>query len=577
MDFTATIHIPTTLDWNDNLNDETSEDYIAARQMVEDALMQSASLSSASLGFDLMVEVTGFTMVEVMIPDTTTTSTDQSTIEYNTTPGTSTAGTTTPINTSTTIAATTTETPPTTSSSSNGASNQSDCVVNDDYNLPADYDGTVSQTATGLECISWTDPYPTENGYTIEAYPDGGLGDHNYCRSPDNDQVGAWCFTVDPDVVWGYCTCPDTVVPTQPPVDTTGVCNPNSDTWTDSNDNTCAVYGNANACTTDGELGPYWADNGMDPANIDLYSYANDGYSPWNCPECGCTPSATTASPDETTAAPGTTTETPATTFTTTYSTPNTGSSQSDCVVNENYNLPADYDGTISQTVDGIECMAWTDPYPAEYGYTPEAYPDGGLGDHNYCRSPDNDQVGAWCFTVDPNVEWGYCTCPDTVVPTQPPVDTSGVCNPNSDTWTDSSGNTCAVYGNAQACTTDGELGPYWADNGMDPADVDLYSVGNDGYSPWNCPECGCTPAENTGGRRKRRGTVIYKAVAIVQYSGRTEIPDTSELEEILLESTNNAVSTENVIDYGAEIAVPVVATVVVTGTSSGIAFQHFN
>ena len=30
----------------------------------------------------------------------------------------------------------------------------------------------------------------------------------NHCRSPDGDTQGIWCYTTDPDVVWGYCDAP---------------------------------------------------------------------------------------------------------------------------------------------------------------------------------------------------------------------------------------------------------------------------------------------------------------------------------------------------------------------------------
>jgi len=42
---------------------------------------------------------------------------------------------------------------------------------------------------------------------TIENYPNAGLGHHNYCRNPDGELEGAWCYTTDPNVRWEYCQC----------------------------------------------------------------------------------------------------------------------------------------------------------------------------------------------------------------------------------------------------------------------------------------------------------------------------------------------------------------------------------
>ena len=31
---------------------------------------------------------------------------------------------------------------------------------------------------------------------------------HNYCRNPDSEDGGVWCYTTDPDVKWEYCDVP---------------------------------------------------------------------------------------------------------------------------------------------------------------------------------------------------------------------------------------------------------------------------------------------------------------------------------------------------------------------------------
>jgi hypothetical protein len=68
-----------------------------------------------------------------------------------------------------------------------------------------------------------------------------------------------------------------------------------------------------------------------------------------------------------------------------------------------------DYRGTISVTEDGIECQAWNAMSPHVHEDTPDAYPYHDLSE-NYCRSPTGGIP--WCYTTDPNVEWGYCRVP---------------------------------------------------------------------------------------------------------------------------------------------------------------------
>ena len=157
--------------------------------------------------------------------------------------------------------------------------------------LQKDYRGEVAVTISGYECMNWLEQSPHKHSRTEANYPNTGLGDHNYCRNPDNEPDGAWCYTTNPKQRWDYCPVPK--------------------------------------CSD---------------------------------PEIGC------------------------------YG-----------------GLQKDYRGPLQVTNTGKKCQKWTSQFPHEHSRTDSKYPDSGLGDHNYCRNPDNEPDGAWCYTEDPNSRWEYC------------------------------------------------------------------------------------------------------------------------------------------------------------------------
>ncbi|XP_072026526.1 inactive tyrosine-protein kinase transmembrane receptor ROR1-like [Amphiura filiformis] len=68
-----------------------------------------------------------------------------------------------------------------------------------------------------------------------------------------------------------------------------------------------------------------------------------------------------------------------------------------------------DYRGTISVTISGKTCQKWTSQQPHKHVRTPGNFPGTGLGDHNFCRNPDLELTGAWCYTTDNSTRWELC------------------------------------------------------------------------------------------------------------------------------------------------------------------------
>jgi len=68
--------------------------------------------------------------------------------------------------------------------------------------------------------------------------------------------------------------------------------------------------------------------------------------------------------------------------------------------------LGLEYRGRVSETRGGIRCQRWDQSYPHYVKFRPNP------SNHNYCRNPDNDPKGPWCYTTDPQRRFDYCDIP---------------------------------------------------------------------------------------------------------------------------------------------------------------------
>ena len=70
--------------------------------------------------------------------------------------------------------------------------------------------------------------------------------------------------------------------------------------------------------------------------------------------------------------------------------------------------------GTVSNTMTGKECQSWSSNTPhVTHSFTDDNFPDASRkAAKNYCRNPDGDLQGVWCYTMDPNQRWELCDVP---------------------------------------------------------------------------------------------------------------------------------------------------------------------
>uniref|UniRef100_A0A8C0ZAI0 Plasminogen n=1 Tax=Cyanistes caeruleus TaxID=156563 RepID=A0A8C0ZAI0_CYACU len=253
------------------------------------------------------------------------------------------------------------------------------------------YRGTEAKTQKGVRCQKWADNAPHKPNYTPEKYPNAGL-EENYCRNPDKDEKGPWCYTTDPDTRFDYCNIPECEV----------------ECMHCSGEN----YRGVVATTV----------SGLECQRWDSQQPHSHGYLPENFPEKDLKnnycrnpdgeprPWCFTTSPTkrwEYCDIPRCTTPPP----------PPAPGRQ--CLSGRG----EDYRGTVSVTEYGNTCQHWSSQSPHRHARTPENYPCQSL-DENYCRNPDGEQR-PWCYTTNTTARWEYCNIPscDSDKPEDPAVD----------------------------------------------------------------------------------------------------------------------------------------------------------
>ena len=222
--------------------------------------------------------------------------------------------------------------------------------------LGVSYSGTSNITVSGSTCKIWSE---------FKVY--AGVGDHNFCRNPDGDSEGVWCFTTDPEKEREYCSVPncdcqrDKMVWGGPERGVPLGRDYDGLTSSTVSGRTCQVWARSDPHDhrfTDSRVFPELGDHNYcrnpDRDSAGVWCFTTDPYKIWeycSVPRCEQT-------------------------------------------CQEGFPLGVSYSGNLDITVSGISCQAWSASQPHEHTFTE-------VGEHNHCRNPNGDLLGAWCFTTD--------------------------------------------------------------------------------------------------------------------------------------------------------------------------------
>uniref|UniRef100_S4R938 Kringle domain-containing protein n=1 Tax=Petromyzon marinus TaxID=7757 RepID=S4R938_PETMA len=262
------------------------------------------------------------------------------------------------------------------------------------------YRGLQTLTASGHQCQTWASKTPHLHAYTPEGFPEAGL-ENNYCRNPDSDPNGPWCITQDPNVLWEYCAlqrCASGPSPTgaeqratlsrgeknglsvrstnpAPNVPHYRRAIPHSRSYNPDNGPCLSLQ--TSYCYTQQQPPGLWCNSANNHfrrnswEHCDIYCDSFIQTNPFARPNADTLPS--------------------------------TALFGQDCVFGSR-----GYRGAQAVTSGGKTCQAWASQSPHRHQFVPANYTDADLS-LGYCRNPDGDLAGPWCYTTDSATRWQYC------------------------------------------------------------------------------------------------------------------------------------------------------------------------
>ncbi|XP_059245732.1 hepatocyte growth factor-like protein isoform X3 [Mustela nigripes] len=281
------------------------------------------------------------------------------------------------------------------------------------------YRGTVAITTGGLPCQHWSQRFPNDHKYTPTLR--NGL-EENFCRNPDRDPGGPWCYTTDPAVRFQSCGIKS--------------CREAACVWCNGED-----YRGAVDRTESGRECQRWDlqrphAHPFEPGSLTkiwtttiagiLMGPSGPGAIPrthWWSESSATSPAAgpkhsRVRRPRLSIASAGRARATGARPTPPPRACLASGGTrrthigivlfQRNTLANCYNGVGERYRGSVSRTRKGVACQHWSAEKPHKPQFTPTSAPDAHL-EENFCRNPDRDSHGPWCYTTDPGTPFDYC------------------------------------------------------------------------------------------------------------------------------------------------------------------------
>ncbi|XP_045153502.1 hepatocyte growth factor-like protein isoform X6 [Echinops telfairi] len=253
----------------------------------------------------------------------------------------------------------------------------------------ARYRGTVATTTDGLPCQHWRHKFPVDHKYTPTLR--NGL-EENFCRNPEGDARGPWCYTTDPVRRFQSCGIKS--------------CREAACVWCNGED-----YRGLVDRTESGRECQRWDLQHPHPHPFEPSSWTKA----WTTTTAGIrtAPRGLGATPRTRRSSGSSATSSAA------VGRPEAQSRQEATTLNCFGGKGEGYRGTANTTTAGVPCQRWDAQSPHQHRFVPEKYACKDLRE-NFCRNPDGSEA-PWCFTSRAGMRKAFCyqvpRCTDDVRP----------------------------------------------------------------------------------------------------------------------------------------------------------------